>query len=70
MNIYVCVDGGIVNEVYVEKDRSAPEPEVVVLDVDSDYNNTRAIQDEWDRIAADPAYAPAGVTFLDPLGEG
>lgn len=69
MKIYICVEGGIVQNVYAETGSPDPSPVPVVLDVDSDRDDARAIRAEWDRVAADPAYESLDVTFLDPLDD-
>lgn len=65
MKIYICIERGIVAEAYVEKDRSDPEPRITVLDVDGDLDHVKPIEEEWKRIAADPAYARNEPEYLD-----
>lgn len=61
MKICICVENGAVCEAYVEKDRSDPEPRLVVLDVDSDCEDMSAVRAEWSRIASSQDYAPAEI---------
>ena len=68
MKIYVCVYGGIVSDVYAEKDPASSEPDVVVLDVDKERPDAEIIQRKWDGITADGGYAHIPVEFYDPLG--
>lgn len=70
MKIYVCVEGGIVNDIYAEKDPADPAPEAIVLDVDSDRDDAEPIQARWDEVAADPAYERIPHEFYAPLEEG
>ncbi len=66
--IFVCVEGGIVNDVYA---KGLPEDaSVTVLDVDSDRADAEPIRDYWDGIAAKPdEYPRLDMAFYDPLGE-
>lgn len=67
MKIYVCVYGGIVSDVYAEKDPASSEPEITVLDIDKEREDADMIQRKWDEIAADGGYARVPAEFYDPL---
>lgn len=69
MKIYVCVYGGIVSNVYAEKDPASSKPDVIVLDADKEREDAGLIQRKWDEIAAGGGYVSVPVEFYDPLGK-
>ena len=69
MKIYVCIYGGIVSDVFAEKNPESPAPEAVILDVDKERQDAAPIQELWDKIEADPAYERIASEFYAPLDD-
>ena len=57
MKILICMYGGLLTDMLAEKDPRDPKPEPVVFDIDGSPAS-RPLHEEWDKLAADPAYVP------------